>query len=189
MGARYETIAEWVREFGWTQGAELGLFDGRTHLYLLEQCPALNLIGVDIWDAPGFSEGETKSGEKCRCPHCEETRASRRATTGAERRAAVLAGARRAGRSTILEMTTRAASVQVPPWSQDFVFIDADHSTEGVSADVFRWKSKVKLGGRLIGHDWNMRSVRDGVRAGLNTVNMTHAKINEADDHLWWVQL
>ena len=38
--------------------------------------------------------------------------------------------------------------------SLDFVFIDADHSYESVAKDIDAWRSKVKQGGFLAGHDF-----------------------------------
>lgn len=38
--------------------------------------------------------------------------------------------------------------------SVDFVFIDADHSYEGVKKDILAWLPKVKKGGVLSGHDY-----------------------------------
>jgi predicted O-methyltransferase YrrM len=37
----------------------------------------------------------------------------------------------------------------------DAVFIDADHSYEGVAADLHAWEPKVRKGGILCGHDYD----------------------------------
>jgi len=37
----------------------------------------------------------------------------------------------------------------------DWVYIDADHSYEGVTNDLNAYYSKVKTGGYICGHDWN----------------------------------
>ena len=37
----------------------------------------------------------------------------------------------------------------------DLVFLDGDHSLEGVAADIEAWWPKVKPGGWLGGHDWS----------------------------------
>ncbi len=39
--------------------------------------------------------------------------------------------------------------------SIDAVFIDADHSTDGVTKDLLLWVPKVKKGGVILGHDWD----------------------------------
>jgi predicted O-methyltransferase YrrM len=35
----------------------------------------------------------------------------------------------------------------------DFIFIDGDHSTEGLLTDLAAWRVKLKPGGKIIGHD------------------------------------
>lgn len=183
--ARYEQIAMWANDKKWTKGVELGVFDGRTHFFLVDNCPALTVYGVDVWDMPGFREGPTKSREFCECEFCNETRASRRKSTNmTERRLAVIAGSdARGNRSMIMRMTTRDAATAFDGCSLDFVFVDADHSTEGVRADIELFYPKIRAGGYLIGHDWNMQSVRDGV---LHHFQQERIKIG--DDHLWWVE-
>lgn len=186
MSARYEIIAEGVRQHGWTHGVELGILDGRTYLYLLEQCPKLNLFGVDVWDAlPEFREGATKSGEKCRCQYCEETRKNRRLRSIQGHREYVLLESQRYGdRSVVFIGTTENAAGTILDKSRDFVFIDADHSTEGVIADIKAWRPKLKPNGWLIGHDWNMQSVREGVEYFYSDY-----RVGKGDDHVWWVRL
>lgn len=166
----------------WTRGAEVGLFDGRTHLHLLERCPGLHMIGVDVWDAfPSFREGPTKSGEKCRCRWCEETRAARRAETPAQMRQRVIRQTAKYGaRSVIYVEPSAAAAARVDDHSLDFVFIDGDHSVEGVTADLTAWLPKVREGGSIIGHDYNMQSVRIAVQSFF-----PERMISTGSDHLW----
>lgn len=183
MPARYLTIADMARERKWTEGAELGVFDGATHFHLVENVPGLTLYGVDVWDAPGFREGPTKSGERCFCPHCEATRAARKKAPVAKLREEVLARSAVEPRSVILEMTTAAAASLIGAGSLDFVFVDADHSREGVSADIKLWRPKIRPGGMLIGHDWNMASVRAGVLEHFPPGGVKTGW----DDHLWMV--
>jgi len=42
----------------------------------------------------------------------------------------------------------------------DFVYIDADHTYEGISRDLVDWYPKVKMGGLFCGHDYYHRRVR-----------------------------
>ena len=48
--------------------------------------------------------------------------------------------------------------------SVDFVFIDADHSYEGVRADLFAWFPKIKRDGIIAGHDFDWKTVKSSVR-------------------------
>ena len=53
-----------------------------------------------------------------------------------------------------MEMTSREASTRFVDKSVDFVFLDADSSYEGLSADIMAWLPKMKPGGVLAGHDY-----------------------------------
>lgn len=183
MAARYETLAAWANALGWTSGAELGVSDGTTHIYLLKHCPQLHLIGVDVWDLPNVKAGKTIYGEYCECEHCLATRLTKRGVTVAMREARARAGVFRLGRSTLHKMPTARAARMVPDGSLDFVFIDADHSREGVSGDIAAWRSKLKPAGRMCGHDWNFRSVREGAFE-----HYAESLIEAEDDHVWWVR-
>lgn len=44
----------------------------------------------------------------------------------------------------------------------DFIYIDGDHSLEGIYTDVYSWINKVKVGGILAGHDY-----KDGPKSGM----------------------
>lgn len=55
------------------------------------------------------------------------------------------------------------------------VFIDADHITEGVLRDVRAWKSKVIMGGALMGHDIDSESVKAALQLDIKAY-MTHGR-------------
>lgn len=183
MEARYDILARWANEFGWTRGAELGVSDGRTHLHLLGHCPQLHLVGVDVWDLPGIVPGPTVTGEWCRCPTCAMTKAGRKKTTVQQREVMARDGVKRFGRSVLYKMRTVDGARKVEDASLDFVFVDGDHSQEGVSEDIAAWRGKIKPGGRMVGHDWNMLSVRNGVLEHYDL-----ADVRTEDDHCWWIQ-
>lgn len=183
MPARFVTLAKLANGFQWKRGAELGVSDGRTHLFLLENCPQLELIGVDVWDLAGIKLGPTASNERCRCIYCAETKAGRRSSTVQERERLVRAGSVRWGRSTIYKMTTVDAAKKVEYASLDFVFVDADHSMEGVRDDIAAWRPKLKSTGWMIGHDFNMSSVRAGIY-----MHYDQTEVCQEDDHIWFVR-
>jgi hypothetical protein len=52
--------------------------------------------------------------------------------------------------------------------SVDFVFVDGDHSEEGVSRDIEAWWPKLKKTGIMAGHDYNRESVHAAVKKAFN---------------------
>ena len=125
MSLHRETFTALVRGMKWTRGAELGVDKGILFGMLLRECPDLHLIGVDLFP--------------------DRLRSSR----------AFDYAARWADRSKLIEGDTVSAASHVADRSLDFVFIDADHSYTSVRKDIEAWRSKVKPGGWLGGHDYN----------------------------------
>lgn len=183
MPARYETLAGWANEFGWTKGVELGVFDGTTLFYLLDHCSDLSMIGIDLWGKTVRHPNAPISTEKCLCEHCNATRVKRRATPEGGVEAEVMDRALIEHRATIIKANTAESADIVEDKSVDFVFVDGDHSKAGVSSDIEAWGNKIRPGGRLVGHDFNMSSVREAV-ADHFMLDDVHFE----DDHVWWVQ-
>jgi hypothetical protein len=73
----------------------------------------------------------------------------------------------------------------VPDGTLDYVFIDAEHTYEGVKEDALAWLAKVKEGGWIGGHDYaNGRFV--GVKEAVDEVFADrHIELNI--DHTWFV--
>ena len=68
-----------------------------------------------------------------------------------------------ADRVRILKGKTTACAADAADGSLDFVFIDADHSENGVLADIDAWRSKVRPGGALIFHDQSWPGVKSAL--------------------------
>jgi hypothetical protein len=58
---------------------------------------------------------------------------------------------------TKMKMTSQEAVKEFEDNSLDFVYIDGLHTYDGVKNDITWWKSKIKEGGFLAGHDWGHR--------------------------------
>lgn len=156
---REQVLERLVKQHGWTLGAELGLWQGRTIGHLLDTCPGLTMIGVDIFCNIGVKEYMSWDHEDNRNRVYERVRAH-------------------PGRGVILETLTTRAAEFIKDACLDFVFIDADHSEEAVLRDIELWAPKVKPRGFIMGHDIGWPTVQLAVRKALGEVSVL-------DDNVW----
>lgn len=168
---RKHFLSELANAHGWEKGAELGVRDGKTFLHVLEHCPRLTLIGIDAWEPQPDNPGPEKwtPGEAgFSYDHSEYEKNVREKAKKFGERAIVYKG------------YTNDISKKVEDDSLDFVFIDADHSAEGVRRDIRDWVKKVKPGGWVIGHDINWPSVK-------KVVNEELPGWHAGPDHIWFI--
>lgn len=138
---------------------ELGVFRGRSLLYLAEYATLvgkkLKLYGVDIFD-PAFKSQPFGSSE--------------------ELMATLEQDAARAcpwNRPKLIRGDTASVASQFKDGSVDALWIDADHSAEGVRKDIEAWKPKLAPGGIMAGHDYDWPSVQEGIRlSGLRVASV-----------------
>jgi len=128
----YDIIAGYGN--GSVTGVELGVRRASLTTYLLANFPNLSLIAVDLWaESPEIEETH---------PHEENYRKT-------------LAALEPFGdRAKILRMLTTEAAGEVEDKSVDFVYIDATHTFEAVSAELRAWLPKIKADGWIMGHDY-----------------------------------
>jgi hypothetical protein len=167
MTHRGDFISEQINDHGWNIGAELGVWDGRTLGRLLANTMA-HIIAVDAWVDQGEYTGKDRHGNIWD----HQTHRQKVEDLAAEYE----------GRVTIYDEMTVTAARYVEDASLDFIFIDADHSYEGVMADIEAWESKVRPGGWVMGHDINWNSVRSAV---LDSYGGTYWI---GPDNVWWVE-
>jgi hypothetical protein len=73
--------------------------------------------------------------------------------------------------------------------SFDMVFIDADHSYQGVKQDIELWFNKVKKNGYLGGHDYNLPGYSFGVKQAVDEFVLKHNLKLELDcDYTWFIR-
>lgn len=151
MRRHTETLCDLADLYGWRTGAEIGVRRGNTTAALLRECPKLFMYAVDPWE-PQTLAGQVYTAEKVESFENDA------------RRALEPYGAR----CVILKARSTAAAPCVPDASLDFVFIDGDHTAEGVFQDVLAWAPKLRPSGAMLGHDVSWPSVRAGLlRAGV----------------------
>lgn len=159
---RWHVLEHYIKKHDLRLGAELGVFTGQTTEYLLDNCLGLLLIGVDLWEpTPGYENSTHKDNE---------TQARERV-------------ARFGDRVKFIRDFTAAAASNVQDGSLDFVFIDADHSYVGVLRDIAAWTPKVRVGGFIMGHDYQRKS--PGV---ISAVDELFPDREVHDDSVWAVQ-
>lgn len=156
-------------------GAEIGIHQGRMSAELLKR-EDLTLLMVDNWlpvkglEGLGFTEDGQKLNKQA---------ALQRTNFASNRR-------------IVLHLNSSDAALQVEDEALDFVFIDADHSYQGVKSDIQSWMSKIKLGGVLSGHDYGNKRERYGEevkRAVDEFVKESGLKLDLGEDHTWFVKL
>lgn len=70
--------------------------------------------------------------------------------------------------------------------SIDIIFIDAEHSYNGVKNDIKNWLPKIKKGGILAGHDYNHPNF-PGVKNAV--VELLGNSINVERGYVWWINI
>ena len=158
-------------------GAEVGVYEGGMSNALFKLIPGLRLYMVDRWKV--YSGDEVKAAPHTRIARIEKER------VWAAIKAKAFAVAAAWPMATIIEMDSAEAAGQVDDESLDFVFIDGDHSYEGVKRDILAWMPTVKPGGWLMGHDYGGKP-DGGVKKAVDELGM---KVHRDRDHVWAVKL
>lgn len=158
-------------------GVEVGVFRGALSSVLLAGGVA-RLFMVDNW-LPADAQPQ----------HYRATgdwHASRPADEVASDMRKAMAVAARYPAARVLEMSSVSAAEKVGDRSMDFVFLDADHSYDGLMADIAAWAPKVKPGGWLCGHDYRNAMEQFDFSGVDRAVDETFGDRVEADDNFTW---
>jgi predicted O-methyltransferase YrrM len=84
-----------------------------------------------------------------------------------------------------IRKTSVEASHDFTDNSISFLFLDASHDYESVKNDLGVWKSKIKQGGILSGHDWSWESVQKAVNDFCSENSLTV----DIMDNVWKINL
>lgn len=135
-------LAKYFTELGFKVGAEIGILEGSYSRALCRYNPELLLYSIDGWD---LLENNTKR-KKYQLWYYE------RAKNKLAPHNVVI----------IKELSTEAVK-RFENGSLDFVYIDASHSYPAVKEDITIWTPKVRSGGIVSGHDYNLPDVSRAV--------------------------
>ena len=130
---RIEPFVEMLKDKRFEIGAEIGVWRGEFSESILKRWDGVLLL-VDSWKPKEGYEHKKKEHE--------------------ENKAETVARTEKFNRSVIMHMDSKEASKQISDGRLDFVFIDGDHSYEGVQNDLKLWYPKIRSGGLFCGHDY-----------------------------------
>lgn len=159
-------LATHFAKMRFTRGAEIGVERGKFAEVLCRANRDLRLLAVDAWESrPGYREHV--------CPQLW-SRIERDARTRL-----------RPFGVTVVKGQSIDVARGIPTGLLDFVFIDADHAEAAVLADLKAWVPKVRTGGIVAGHDFNLPSVQRAVRDfHPGTLSVT----DERSPSWWWLR-
>ena len=172
---RWQTLARFVNTNGWRRGAELGVHDGVNYKYLINNCPNLHLIGVDLYEPQPENNGPEKwtPGEHGHAWNHNAYYDDMREFS-----------IKHPDRTDIIKDYTTEAAKTVYDGSLDFVYIDGDHSYDSCKEDINMWLPKIKQGGIIAGHDY-LEACFMGV---VNAVNETFGKPDKTYNDTSWLK-
>ena len=165
---RWDILASWVRLRGYQRGVEVGVKTGAMFLQMLQRCPTLTWIGVDLFEPRPELEGtEGESNVQIDFP-------------GHEANLRRIIAEHCPDRGVLLKGLSTEIVTTFPDGSLDLVFIDADHREFAVREDILAWLPKVRSGGTLSGHDYQRQY--PGVIAAVDSVLPTRRLF---EDSVW----
>ena len=151
LSPRWFAISSYIKTFNFVRGAELGVSKGDNFKSLLEMNSKLGLYGIDSFESEGNELEKYDEG-------LYEGRTQKNAIENAKN-----IESKFPNRARMIFERTDEACKHIPDGHLDFVFIDADHTYEGVKRDIELWEPKVQENGLIMGHDLNWGSVSRAV--------------------------
>jgi hypothetical protein len=138
-----------INELGLKAGVEIGVDKAEFSVNVLSRCNIEKWVCIDPWIDNFGSDHKPGYYDASGNVRFEQAKAN-------------LGDFQISGRAPMMRQTSVEASMNFSPDSVDFVYIDGDHSLEGIYTDLKAWIQKVKVGGILAGHDY-----KDGPKSGI----------------------
>ena len=157
--------------------AEVGVWMGKNAFALLSKRADLTMWLIDRWTRPEEGDSYAASGA--------EMAVKPQSRFDEAYHAAIQVAQKFSGRTHVVVDTTIHAATRFEDGFFDCVFIDADHSYAGCRADILAWRSKVRPGGLLCGHDYANKAGE--VKLAVDEIFPSGVFVG--DDHTWFVRL
>jgi predicted O-methyltransferase YrrM len=161
-----------IRQMGYKRICEVGVHKG-VFLSVLSMADPDHLVGVDVWD---------KYDEEAYSHHPDHYHKVYPHDMNKVWREDVQKWAKDVYFKTdiIVDFSVEAAK-QFEDGYFDFIYIDANHTYEGVTADLESWYPKVRKGGMIAGHDylnygWDGKKITMYCREGVDDFVKKHNK-------------
>lgn len=164
---RWQVLTQIIRGEGLNIGAEIGVKSGRNIDEILKACPGFFMYAIDPW-----------------CPTENYSHWPEQHHRQHEQRFNQVVS-RHKGRVEKMKMFSHEAAERIDDASLDFVFIDGDHSYEGVRQDIDLWLPKIRGGGIISGHDYDNDIFGDAFRGVDRAVEETFGSFEVHPDHVW----
>jgi hypothetical protein len=152
-------------------GAEIGVRSGITSQYLLAESPRLVMHLVDPYEP--YLDCGVRYTQEMQDAIFEE---------------AEIRVGRYGDRAIWHKNTSLNACNDFAEGSLDFVFIDANHDYNEVCVDLRIWVRKVRSGGLLCGHDYNMVGVKRAVDAMADKLGRPVVEVGWPA-HVWFLEI
>jgi len=151
---RWEYLVELANELKIETAAEVGVKEGRTSEALLMGCPTLlKLYSIDLFQGQPEVKEQEKAAENYMAWDWPKILAEYQRRVSPYRARCV----------TIIGDAIDAAAMVPEPLG--LVFLDADHREEPTREAIRVWRTRVKPGGMLAGHDIDWDTVRRAVES------------------------
>ncbi len=169
---REREVQKLIEKYNCKIGYEIGVSGGHTYSHILSSCKDLKeWHGVDIWKP---SEGYEVRPNGVKWDH------------EANYNKVVAFAEKYKNKAFLHRLTSEEASSEIEDESIDIVFIDADHSYEGVRDDIMYWAPKVKSGGIVCGHDYDVPRFPGVRKAVLEFFEEKYVQV--VSDNVWWIE-
>lgn len=161
--------------------AEVGVLTGRLSEYILRNSDA-HLLMVDNWQTADNQPETYKATRDAHALHADV------ALVDNHRAQSLAVAGRYPERADIREGWSTEVAHGVPDGSLDMVFLDADHSYEGVRADIEAWLPKVRKGGWIGGHDYGNDEPAYDFSGVKRAVDEAFPSVETDENFTWFVR-